>query len=864
MGDYEQRHEVAEIKPKQVLRREVTCLRRILILFLTLAMLLSMTVGVQGATAAKKEPKRVIGIVFDNSGSMYVGSEEGRKAWCRATYATEVFAAMMNPDDILLVYPMNPIEVDGQTYTYDNPLMLNQSSASKIREIYTPRPGDTHIETITAACEGVMQMQADEKWLVVLTDGDEFYRNGVGLGKGQATISALEQDLSACGSKVNMMYLGMGSQSAMPNEVSHDYIYVAKKTATSQEVLTALSDMCNMIFGRDRLTVVSNSINFDIPMSRLFVFVQGEGIKNVQLGDLKASSTVEVNYSTLGGGGGYQSKFLVDKSLQGVLVVYEDVDPAQLKINFEGKASSVDCFYEPNVELSLELLDQTGNPVDLAGTPANGTYQLAYSLVDEDGKKVTSPLLGKTSYTLTYFINGEKYMHTSEAADAVEVQLSPNDVLDAKVRVTYLSGYTLEKTAHELGWPEGGLVFIPPPAGYFEVKIKGLETEYQLSNFLNGAKVDVDFIYEGQTLSGAQLDGLEDLQVTLEGGNAKANLVRGDDGYYVQLSPYDVAHETESGEYTLRVSGTYCNEDGQKTNQASDSATFLLTNNGRVLEMDVDVLQHYYQISKIAEGEPIKVTFSYSGQPLTEEELNALELDIQSEGLSLITERNPEDSSVTIKIDPESSPKPGKHSINIGAKGENEIGEPQNCQDTAKVKTGVLPNWLRGLLPFLLLLLLLLLIILFLNQKVLPKDVGLKDAEFSVDGSKIQGSNAKITNPGKKRSEIVIDSAKYSLDPGAPQQITMSVTALTNRLTPSAKRRYVINSVKLRNATQVQTWEVKGAKYKADSEKPGNFKSVANGGAFKEVMAGPKTPFFVKSETRQGTVVTFRGTLISK
>jgi hypothetical protein len=111
-------------------------------LFLTLAMLLSLMapMTVEAAGADKKETKRVIGIVFDNSGSMYVGSEEGRKAWCRATYATEAFAAMMNPNDVLLVYPMNPIEVDGQTYTYDNPLELNQSSASKIREIYSPKP----------------------------------------------------------------------------------------------------------------------------------------------------------------------------------------------------------------------------------------------------------------------------------------------------------------------------------------------------------------------------------------------------------------------------------------------------------------------------------------------------------------------------------------------------------------------------------------------------------------------------------------------------------------------------------------------------------------------------------------------------
>ena len=102
------------------------------------------------------------------------------------------------------------------------------------------------------------------------------------------------------------------------------------------------------------------------------------------------------------------------------------------------------------------------------------------------------------------------------------------------------------------------------------------------------------------------------------------------------------------------------------------------------------------------------------------------------------------------------------------------------------------------------------------------------------------------------------------MDPGAAQQMTLTVTALTNRLTPSHKRKYTVDAVKLKNATQVMNWELKGTKYKADPNKPGSFKSVTNGNAFKPTMAGPKTAFFIKAETRQGTAVTFRGTLECK
>ena len=110
--------------------------------------------------------------------------------------------------------------------------------------------------------------------------------------------------------------------------------------------------------------------------------------------------------------------------------------------------------------------------------------------MDKDGNQVTSPLLGDTSYTITYYINGEQYVETADKAGAVSVDLGPNDTLDAKVRVTYLSGYTQEKRARDFGWPEGGLTFVPPPAGMLEAKIKGLKEEYDLSELKDGETVE--------------------------------------------------------------------------------------------------------------------------------------------------------------------------------------------------------------------------------------------------------------------------------------------------------------------------------------------------------------------------------------
>ena len=62
------------------------------VVMLMTVILVSQPKEVQAAQAGKN---RAIYVVFDNSGSMY---KPGNMAWSQATYAMEVFAAMMNFD----------------------------------------------------------------------------------------------------------------------------------------------------------------------------------------------------------------------------------------------------------------------------------------------------------------------------------------------------------------------------------------------------------------------------------------------------------------------------------------------------------------------------------------------------------------------------------------------------------------------------------------------------------------------------------------------------------------------------------------------------------------------------------------------
>ena len=144
--------------------------------------------------ATKATESRTIAIVFDNSGSMYRG---GNKAWCRATYAMEVFASMLNKGDTLMVYPMNPITVDGQTYTMDSPFKITDASqANKLRDISTNNAQGTPIESLDTAFEGLKSVATDKKYLIVLTDGTNFHVNGQEVS-GRETVVYLDNRLNA-------------------------------------------------------------------------------------------------------------------------------------------------------------------------------------------------------------------------------------------------------------------------------------------------------------------------------------------------------------------------------------------------------------------------------------------------------------------------------------------------------------------------------------------------------------------------------------------------------------------------------------------------------------------------------------------
>lgn len=60
-------------------------------MLLAVVLLISTATEAEAATVVqKKQIHRDIAIVFDNSGSMYIGDKDQKRTWCYATYAMEI------------------------------------------------------------------------------------------------------------------------------------------------------------------------------------------------------------------------------------------------------------------------------------------------------------------------------------------------------------------------------------------------------------------------------------------------------------------------------------------------------------------------------------------------------------------------------------------------------------------------------------------------------------------------------------------------------------------------------------------------------------------------------------------------------
>ncbi len=726
------------------MRRFVSTLLAVIVLFICA---LSGTSSVQAAK--KTEVSRAIAIVFDNSGSMYYNeeTEEKLKAWCRATYAMEGFAAMLNKGDTLQIYPMHPINVGDKVYSMQNPLQITDASQAKIIEnIFTKLPAGTPIESIDYAADGLKKVQADKKYMIVLSDGSTFSMNGIDMNEDQ-TVAELDKRINKyAGSSMNVMYLATGQAANLPSVEEKSY-FIKRHAANTEDVLSTLTSMCNLIFGRDSVSskyITKNSVDFDISMSKLIVFVQGDNITDLEVKSAsgktvgKLVSAQQLKYATKGQGY-YDIEDAVDDSLQGMIVTYEDCSAGKYVISYKGTANTVDAYYEPDADLEFVFTDASGNEVD-PNALYEGDYVVSFGMKDgKTGKLISSDLLGKPRYQGSYFINGVEHSITHEGfSGKVDIPLKMGDKFEANLTVTYLSGYVISKNSTEFGWPEGGIQIAARPAGDFRLEVSGGSSEISLQDLEKAEPYIVKVYYQDKQLTGSELEA-----VNLQIGESNAEIKKefAEDHYKLSLHYKDPENpqNTACGECTVPLVATYTAQ-GSAEAKAQGAITYDIKDTG-FLKMTLTVPETYIVIKDIENTKEIVADFEFNGEPLNPADFANLKVQVDCGGIEHTVTPDEGKSSYIIKLLPTEGIEAGDYKIKVSATYSDHIGRETNVEEDQTITLSTIPMWLKWVIVISILILLIILIWMILHKRVLPKRV-----RHEVDGCSLSVGGQNVTD----------------------------------------------------------------------------------------------------------------------
>jgi len=267
-------------------------MKRLMILIL-LAVLL-----VPSAAAAPEQAeadRKLINVVYDDSGSMVKSKGILIERWSQAKYALEVFCAMMGEKDVMNIFPMSKEGGLGLT--------LYGSDPNRVAAVHEMNGNyrNTPFKTVTAAGKNLLNAEAGyEKWLLIITDGA--FDDGA---TPTATVQMQLEKYHEAGIKT--VYLGIGDSAPVLQSNPEAGAY-AEKAADGTQVLEKVTSIANQIFThqilRDKYIAVSDSVtalSIDIPTDQIIVFAQGN---DVSVGGLKlngkeipAAAVEHVKYS---------------------------------------------------------------------------------------------------------------------------------------------------------------------------------------------------------------------------------------------------------------------------------------------------------------------------------------------------------------------------------------------------------------------------------------------------------------------------------------------------------------------------------------------------------------------------------------
>jgi hypothetical protein len=399
-------------------------------------------------------PGKAIHIVYDDSGSMI--RDDGDvylDRWAQAKYAMEVFAAMLQENDIMRVYYMSDYvtSIGGNINAPPRlSIMGTEPMSARVAKVHDTitLASNTPFDPVLKAYEDLKNESSDEKWLVVLTDGQFNFLYGE-----SANVNAdifYSQFINE--SDIKIIHFAMGNDAATISADPKRNIFF-EHSRNDNEILGKIISVCNQIFNRNTIRFSNEAkrqFSFDLPMRELLVFAQGTDIGiNAIVGKSKyePSETVNVRYSEVAAINYVTNQdIIIPRYLTGVVAVFRDIPQGHYELDLTG-AQLVEIYYKPAVSLVIRLY-RRGREISPQDIP-EGNYRVRFGLATEDGKFVASSLLGKVEYQATVQNRGQ----TSSIKSGDIIKIHPGE-LQIQVEAHFLeintAGDTILRTVYEV------------------------------------------------------------------------------------------------------------------------------------------------------------------------------------------------------------------------------------------------------------------------------------------------------------------------------------------------------------------------------------------------------------------------------
>jgi hypothetical protein len=368
-------------------------------------------------TYTTDQRSKAIHIVYDDSGSMISSNNVYHDRWGQAKYAMEVFAAMLQERDTMRVYYMSDFDATAGGRINANPrIEINGAEpvGERVAGIHNTvtRAANTPFDPVVKAYNDLRIENVDEKWLVILTDGDFNILNGISTSNidvdDRLSQYARESDIS-------IILLAIGDDADLerllsrlnPNQSIGYYVDHARN---SNDILGKLTSICNRIFNRNLLPLgeVRREFKFDLPMLELLVFAQGENVKINGIrgsGSYSPSGTVNVRYSEVAATNWANDRnVIISTNLTGVIASFQNIPKGSYSLDISG-GQTVEIYYKPSVNVDIRLYRRRKQvrPQEIT----EGKYQIRFGIVDENGRFFESSLLGSVEYEATLHNDGQ-------------------------------------------------------------------------------------------------------------------------------------------------------------------------------------------------------------------------------------------------------------------------------------------------------------------------------------------------------------------------------------------------------------------------------------------------------------------------